>query len=73
MINDLPTVFEVVTGRMPLKDKPSVESGSKSRNSTKVNDTADGPPSMGMKKAIQTVRLELFIILHSFTCLAFCL
>ncbi len=37
MMNDLPTVFEVVTGRKPVKDKPTVESGSKSRNSTKVN------------------------------------
>ena len=37
MINDLPTVFEVVTERKPIKDKPSVDSGSKSRVSTKVN------------------------------------
>ena len=36
MINDLPTVFEVVTERKPIKDKPSVDSGSKSRVSTKV-------------------------------------
>ena len=36
MINDLPTVFEVVTERKPVKDKPSVDSGSKSRVSTKV-------------------------------------
>ncbi|KAJ9693943.1 hypothetical protein PVL29_009765 [Vitis rotundifolia] len=35
MINDLPTVFEVVTERKPIKDKPSVDSGSKSRVSTK--------------------------------------
>ncbi|WCJ19888.1 PHD finger protein ALFIN-LIKE 2 [Euphorbia peplus] len=35
MINDLPTLFEVVTGRKPVKDKPSMDSGSKSRNSTK--------------------------------------
>ncbi|PON78977.1 Alfin [Parasponia andersonii] len=35
LINDLPTLFEVVTGRMPPKDKPSLDSGSKSRNSTK--------------------------------------
>ncbi|KAJ8764154.1 hypothetical protein K2173_005067 [Erythroxylum novogranatense] len=34
-INDLPTLFEVVTGRKPIKDKPSVDSGSKSRNSIK--------------------------------------
>jgi hypothetical protein len=36
LINDLPTVFEVVTGRKPTKDKPSVDGGSKSKNSTKV-------------------------------------
>lgn len=36
LMNDLPTVFEVVTERKPLKDKPGVESGSKSRASTKV-------------------------------------
>ncbi|CAI0415909.1 unnamed protein product [Linum tenue] len=29
MINDLPSLFEVVTGRKPVKDKPSVDSGSK--------------------------------------------
>ncbi|KAM7491918.1 hypothetical protein LguiA_034839 [Lonicera macranthoides] len=35
LINDLPTVFEVVTERKPIKDKPSVDSGSKSKISTK--------------------------------------
>ncbi|KAL9402358.1 hypothetical protein Peur_006207 [Populus x canadensis] len=35
MINDLPTLFEIVTGRKPAEDKPSAESGSKSRNNTK--------------------------------------
>ncbi|XP_059666769.1 PHD finger protein ALFIN-LIKE 1-like [Cornus florida] len=35
LINDLPTVFEVVTERKPTKDKPSVDSGSKSRISIK--------------------------------------
>lgn len=35
LINDLPTVFEVVTERKPLKDKPTVDSGSKSRGSIK--------------------------------------
>ncbi|MFQ6647227.1 hypothetical protein Gotur_019822 [Gossypium turneri] len=38
MMNDLPTVFEVVTGQKPVKGKPTVESGSKSRNSTKPNE-----------------------------------
>lgn len=37
LINDQPTLFEVVTGRKSVKDnKPSVDSGSKSRNSAKV-------------------------------------
>lgn len=36
MINDLPTLFEVASGRKSVKDKPSMDSGSKSRNSTKV-------------------------------------
>ncbi|KAB5520012.1 hypothetical protein DKX38_024331 [Salix brachista] len=35
LINDLPTVFEVVTERKPVKEKPSVDSGSKSRGSIK--------------------------------------
>ncbi|KAI5392017.1 PHD finger protein ALFIN-LIKE 2 [Lathyrus oleraceus] len=36
LINELPTVFEVVTDRKPVKDnKPTVDSGSKSRGSTK--------------------------------------
>ncbi|CAI0443588.1 unnamed protein product [Linum tenue] len=35
MINDLPSLFEVVTGRKPVKDKPSVDSGSKVRNNGK--------------------------------------
>ncbi|XP_017442518.1 PHD finger protein ALFIN-LIKE 1 isoform X1 [Vigna angularis] len=37
LINDLPTVFEVVTERKPVKDKPTADSGSKSRSSTKVS------------------------------------
>ncbi|KAK6943489.1 Alfin, N-terminal [Dillenia turbinata] len=36
LINDLPTVFEVVSKRKAVKDKPSADSGSKSRDSTKV-------------------------------------
>ncbi|KAJ8448329.1 hypothetical protein Cgig2_021957 [Carnegiea gigantea] len=35
MMNELPTVFEVVTDKKPAKEKPSVDSGSKSRGSTK--------------------------------------
>ena len=34
LINDLPTIFEVVTERKPVKDKPSMDSGSKSRLSS---------------------------------------
>ncbi|KAH1045377.1 hypothetical protein J1N35_036161 [Gossypium stocksii] len=49
MMNDLPTVFEVVTGQKPLKDKPTVESGSKSRNSTKRS--IDGQPRSNPKLA----------------------
>lgn len=37
MINEMPTVFEVVSERKPLKDKSSAaESGSKAKASTKV-------------------------------------
>jgi hypothetical protein len=36
MVNDLPTLFEIVTGRKPVEDKPSADGGSKSRNNTKV-------------------------------------
>ncbi|PPD98695.1 hypothetical protein GOBAR_DD04279 [Gossypium barbadense] len=35
MINDLRTIFKVVTGRKQVKDKPRIECGSKSRKSTK--------------------------------------
>ncbi|KAG4922129.1 hypothetical protein JHK82_051093 [Glycine max] len=35
LINDLPSVFEVVTDRKPVKDKPTADSGSKSRGSAK--------------------------------------
>ena len=37
LINDLPSVFEVVTDRKLVKDKPSADSGSKSRGSAKVS------------------------------------
>ncbi|XP_015089207.1 PHD finger protein ALFIN-LIKE 2-like isoform X2 [Solanum pennellii] len=33
LINDLPTVFEVIAERRPIKDKPSADNGSKSRGS----------------------------------------
>ena len=41
LINDLPTVFEVVTERKTVKDKPNADSGSKSRGSTKVRAEKD--------------------------------
>ncbi|KAL5130919.1 Autophagy-related protein 8c [Glycine soja] len=36
LINDIPCVFETVTDRKPVKDKPTTNSGSKSRGSAKV-------------------------------------
>ena len=37
MINEMPTVFEVVSEKKPIKDKSSAaESGSKAKGSTKV-------------------------------------
>uniref|UniRef100_A0A5B7ADE6 PHD finger protein ALFIN-LIKE n=1 Tax=Davidia involucrata TaxID=16924 RepID=A0A5B7ADE6_DAVIN len=35
LMNDLPTVFEVITERKAVKDKPSADNGSKSQGSTK--------------------------------------
>lgn len=38
MVNELPTVFDVVTGKKPVKDKPAVNnnSGNKVKSATKV-------------------------------------
>lgn len=36
MINELPTAFEIVAERKHVKEKPTADSGSKSRGSTKV-------------------------------------
>lgn len=38
MINELPTVFDVVTGKKIVKDKPAVNnnSGAKAKSTTKV-------------------------------------
>ncbi|KAK4778374.1 hypothetical protein SAY87_018561 [Trapa incisa] len=41
LINEVPTLFDVVTERKPNKDKPNMDSGSKSRNSAKRS--AEGP------------------------------
>lgn len=35
-MNELPTLFEIVTEKKPIKDKPAQDSGSKSRGSLKV-------------------------------------
>jgi hypothetical protein len=37
MINELPTVYEVVSGKVQMKDRSGFDSTSKSRNSVKVN------------------------------------
>ncbi|KAF5959668.1 hypothetical protein HYC85_000877 [Camellia sinensis] len=47
LINDLPTVFEVVTERKPIKDKPSMDSGNKSRITTKRS--SDGQSKNNLK------------------------
>ena len=38
MINELPTVFDIVTGKKLVKDKPAINnnSGSKAKSTTKV-------------------------------------
>ncbi|KAJ8533071.1 hypothetical protein K7X08_015960 [Anisodus acutangulus] len=41
LINDVPTVFEVVTERKPVKDKPSADNGSRSRGSI-IKRSSDG-------------------------------
>ncbi|XP_059305363.1 PHD finger protein ALFIN-LIKE 1-like [Lycium ferocissimum] len=41
LINDVPTVFEVMTERKPIKDKPSADSGSRSRGSS-IKRSSDG-------------------------------
>ncbi|KAG9160198.1 hypothetical protein Leryth_021073 [Lithospermum erythrorhizon] len=48
MVNELPTVFEVVTERKPMNDKPNIDSGSKSRNSTKRSN--DGQQKLTSKQ-----------------------
>ena len=37
MFVKLPSIFEVVTDRKPVKDKPTADSGNKSRGSAKVS------------------------------------
>ncbi|XP_024380668.1 PHD finger protein ALFIN-LIKE 3 isoform X2 [Physcomitrium patens] len=44
MINELPTVFDVVTGKKPVKEKPAVNSsGTKAKSATKVQVTQAKP------------------------------
>ncbi|KAL3638062.1 phytoene dehydrogenase AL-1 [Castilleja foliolosa] len=52
MINELPTVFEVVTERKPVKDKLNGDSGSKSRGSTKRS--IDGQAKTNPKLAAES-------------------
>ncbi|KAF8394912.1 hypothetical protein HHK36_018851 [Tetracentron sinense] len=49
LINDLPTIFEVVAERKPIKDKPSADNGSKSTISTKRS--SDGQVKSNSKLA----------------------
>ncbi|XP_045810294.1 PHD finger protein ALFIN-LIKE 2-like, partial [Trifolium pratense] len=59
LINDLPTVFEVVTERKPIKDKPTVDSGSKSRGSTKVNKAMRKRRTEELKKLYPSTDVEM--------------
>ncbi|KAG8374414.1 hypothetical protein BUALT_Bualt11G0129300 [Buddleja alternifolia] len=56
MINELPTVFEMVTERKPVKDKPNADSGSKSRGSTKRS--SDGQAKSNPKPAEESFEEE---------------
>ncbi|GER26668.1 PHD finger family protein [Striga asiatica] len=56
MMNELPTVFEVVTERKPVKDKPNTDSGSKSRSSTKRSN--DGQVKSNPKPAEESYEEE---------------
>ncbi|KZV14613.1 PHD finger protein ALFIN-LIKE 1 [Dorcoceras hygrometricum] len=56
LINDLPTVFEVVTERKPVKDKPNADSGSRSRGSTKRSN--DGQAKSNPKLAEESYEEE---------------
>jgi hypothetical protein len=47
MINELPTVFDIVTGKKLVKDKPAVNnnSGSKAKSTTKVQQVTQSKPA----------------------------
>ncbi|XP_024380669.1 PHD finger protein ALFIN-LIKE 3 isoform X3 [Physcomitrium patens] len=46
MINELPTVFDVVTGKKPVKEKPAVNSsGTKAKSATKVQQVTQAKPA----------------------------
>lgn len=47
MVNELPTVFDVVTGKKPVKDKPAVNnnSGNKVKSATKVQQVTQAKPA----------------------------
>ncbi|GAB2212193.1 hypothetical protein Droror1_Dr00025544 [Drosera rotundifolia] len=48
LINELPTVFEVVSEKKPMKDKPSVDSGSKTKSGSNKR-TIDGQVKINPK------------------------
>nr|XP_043609431.1 PHD finger protein ALFIN-LIKE 2-like isoform X2 [Erigeron canadensis] len=56
MINDLPNVFEVVKGQKHVKDRPSADSGSKSKGSTKRS--SDGHVKNISKVAVEEYEEE---------------
>ncbi|KAL7611766.1 PHD finger protein ALFIN-LIKE 2 isoform X1 [Lactuca sativa] len=54
LINDQPTVFEVVTERKPIKDKPNMDSSNKSRSNTKRSND-------GQLKSTQTLYNDNYV------------
>ncbi|XP_022893663.1 PHD finger protein ALFIN-LIKE 1-like, partial [Olea europaea var. sylvestris] len=56
LINDLPTVFEVVTERKPVKDKATADSGSRSRVNKKRS--SDGQTKSNPKLADESYEEE---------------
>ncbi|XP_022948759.1 PHD finger protein ALFIN-LIKE 1-like [Cucurbita moschata] len=57
LMNDLPTVFEVVTEWKPVKEKPSVDSGSRSQGSAKRSN--DGQVKSHPKLAKQSIEEDV--------------
>lgn len=63
LINDLPTIFEAVLEKNPVKDKSNADSGSKSRGSTKVN-TYSVPHLICPLIEYELFTIQYFIILN---------